>query len=42
MSATVTPIDDMDSMLGDNPDVQRIYDNVLAVMPASTRRAARA
>jgi hypothetical protein len=36
VSETITPADDMSSVLGSNPDVQRIYDNVLAVMPAVT------
>lgn len=36
MSTTVTPSDDMHTMLGANPDVQRIYDNVLAILPAAT------
>ena len=37
MSATVTPSDSMKSMLGSNPGVTRIYDNVLAVLPATTQ-----
>lgn len=36
MSATVTPTSDMSSLLGPNPGVERIYDNVLAVVPAMT------
>jgi hypothetical protein len=36
MSMTVTPSDDMASTLGGNPDVERVYDNVLAILPAVT------
>jgi hypothetical protein len=36
MSATVTPTDNMNSMLGSNPGVTRVYDNVLATLPATT------
>jgi len=36
MSETITPTDNMRSLLGSNPDVTRVYDNVLAVMPSAT------
>ena len=35
-TATVVPSDNQDAQLGPNPDVDRIYDNVLAVMPGVT------
>lgn len=36
MSATVTPSDNMNATLGSNPGVTRVYDNVLATLPATT------
>lgn len=36
MSATVTPTDDLSATLGDNPDITRVCDNILAVVPAVT------
>jgi hypothetical protein len=36
MSDTITPTDDLHTLLGPNPDVQRIYDNVLAITPSMT------
>jgi hypothetical protein len=37
MSATVTPSDNMSATLGTNPGVERVYDNVLATLPATTQ-----
>ena len=36
MSATVTPSDDLQTTLGSQPDIERVYDNVLAIVPAVT------
>ncbi len=36
MSATVTPSDDEGTLLGSNPDVDRVMDNVLLTLPAAT------
>jgi hypothetical protein len=36
MSATVTPQGDLDTLIGANPDVNRVIENVLAVVPAVT------
>lgn len=36
MSSTVTPTDDLQTTLGSQPDIERVYDNVLAIVPAVT------
>jgi hypothetical protein len=36
MSTTITPVDDMQTSIGSDPDIERIYDNVQATMPAIT------